>query len=349
MSTTADKRPRFPFLWPSFWPGFWKAPHRPLMFCTVMAALIGPFLAGTDPQLHSRLLVFGFAGAAIGAYLLTVLPGWTKVRATPARLGLLVALWLWGRLMPGPAEAFYFIGLSFTLAPPILRAGLYGRLWAPLAPALLALATLLPNLPAENTPLLLAALVATVGARALPAFLASATGRLQPPDNLALYLAAPLLILGALVLPHPIWLVLAALVLAWQMLRWPLIAPPLGTMLLPPWLWLMASLLMMVAADRNPSHALHMLTIGAIGGMIHAFISRIFAQRGAVTLIAQPASLIAAAALHAAALARLLDAVSLALVFWVICWGITLAQLIIHCRQQPQVPVFIGSRKSQTK
>ena len=349
MSTTADKRPRSPVSWSSFWPGFWRAPHRPLILCTVMAALVGPLLAGTDPHLHARLLVFGFAGAAIGAYLLTVLPGWTKVRATPARLGLLVVLWLWGRLIPGPIEALYFIGLSFTLAPPILRAGLYGRLWAPLAPALLALATLLPDLPAETTPLLLAALVATVGARALPAFLASATGHPQPPDSLPLYLAAPLLILGAIALPHPIWLVLAALVLAGQILRWPLLAPPLGTMLLPPWLWLMAALLLMANSDANPSHALHMLTIGAIGGMIHAFISRIFAQRGAATLIAHPASLIAAAALHAAALARLMDAVSLAHVFWVICWGITLVQLILHCRQQPQIPVFIGPRKKQTK
>lgn len=352
MSPTAGEGLVFQFLQPKFWPGFWRTPHRPLMLCSVLAALAGPLLAGTDPQLHARLLIFGFAGAAIGAYLLTVLPGWTKERATPARIGLLTLLWVLGRLMPGPIEALYFIGLSATLAPAILRAGVFSRLWAPLAPALLALATLLPDLPTESIPLLLAALIATVGARALPAFLASATGHSQPANNLALYHTAPLLILGTAVLPHPGWLLLAGLVLLCQMLRWPLLAPPLDAMLLPPWLWLITSLLMMATSAVSPSFALHMLTIGAISGMIHAFLSRIFALRTASTLIAQPASLIAAAALHAATFARLMDSLTLALVLWTICWGITLIQLITHCRRPPQIPVFVGSRKnrhSQTK
>ena len=345
MNARVGKGFRLPSLRSNSWPGFWKAPHRPLMLCTVLAALFGPLLAGTDPQLHARLLIFGFAGAAIGAYLLTVLPGWTKERATPMRVAILTSLWVLGRFFPGPVEALYFIGLAATLAPPVLRARIYGRLWAPLAPILLALATLLPDPPVDSSPLLLAALVATVGARALPAFLASATGRIQPPDNLLLYLAAPILILGNAVVPHPGWLLLAVLVLCGQMLRWPLVAPPLGAMLLPPWLWLMAALALMGTSTGAPSHALHMLTIGAIGGMIHAFLSRIFAKRGGPTLVARPASLIAAAALHAAVLARLLDSLTLAHGLWALCWGITLVQLILHCRQPPQIPVFIGSRR----
>lgn len=323
---------------------FWRAPHRPLMLCAVLAALAGPLLAAADPQNHARMMVFGFAGGAIAAYLLTVLPGWTGARASPARVALLTALWLLGRLLPGPAEALFFLLLAATLAPPVLRAQLWDRLWAPLAAVLLAMAALMPGLDSGVPPLLIAALIAVVGGRALPSFLASAARLPQPSDRPLIRIATALYILGAAVLPHPGWYAAAVAALAWQMLQWPLRLPPIGLLLLPPWLWLAASLLLMMQWEQQPSLALHTLTMGGIGGMIHAFLSRVFARRTGAGLAARPTSLAGAALLHAAVIARLAEMLPSAHALWGAAWAITLLQLICHCRQPHRTPVFIGPR-----
>ena len=328
------------------WSDFWRAPHRPLMLCAVLAALAGPFLAEATPQAHARLMVFGFAGAAIGAYLLTVLPGWTKVRASPRRIAVLCALWLAGRLFSGPAEALYFLLLAATLARPIAALRIWDRIWAPLAAVFLAVAALVPDLEGGVPPLLIAALIAVVGGRALPAFLASAADCPPPPDRPVLRIGAALLILAAAVWPHPLWHLAAVACLVWQVPGWPLRVPPAGLLLLPPWLWLCAALLLM-AQDAVPnSLAMHALTLGGIGGMVHAFLARVFVRRvkgGALKLRA--ASLAGAAALHASVAARLMDALPLAYWLWALAWGITLAQLVAHFMQPHRIPVFIGTRR----
>jgi uncharacterized protein involved in response to NO len=316
------------------------------MLCAVLAALIGPFLASYGPQEHARLMIFGFAGAAIGAYMLTVLPGWTKVRATPLQIALLAALWLAGRLFPGPAEALYFLLLAAILAPPVVQKRIWDRIWAPLGAFLLGAAALLPELTGGVPPLLVAALIAVVGGKALPAFLASAADCEQPPDHVLLRIGAALCLLGAALWPHPGWYLAAVACLVWQLLAWPLKVPPVGLMLLPPWLWLCTALLLMAQEAVSPSLAMHALTMGGIGGMVQAFFARVFARRiDGGALEARALSLAAAAALHCSVAARLLDALPLSYWLWALAWMLTLVQLIGHLWQPHKIPVFIGTRR----
>lgn len=331
---------------PGLWSDFWRAPHRPLMLCAVLAALVGPFMAPYGPQEHARLMIFGFAGAAIGAYMLTVLPGWTKVRATPLQIAALAGLWLAGRLFPGPVEALYFLLLAAILGPPVVRKGIWDRIWAPLGALFIGAAALLPDLEGGVPPLLVAALIAIVGGKALPAFLASAADCEQPPDHVLLRTGAALFLLGAALWPHPGWYLAAVACLVWQLLSWPLKVPPVGLLLLPPWLWLCAALVLMAQDAVSHSLAMHALTMGGIGGMVQAFFARVFARRitgGA--LEARSLSLAAAAALHAGVAARLLDALPLSYGLWALAWVLTLAQLFAHLRQPHQIPVFIGTRR----
>lgn len=79
-----------------------------------------PFLFGTldvptafDPTIwHAHEMVFGFAGAAVAGYVLTLIPNWTGTFPLQGRpLALLVGLWIAGRLavtcsaLVGPAAA----------------------------------------------------------------------------------------------------------------------------------------------------------------------------------------------------------------------------------------------------
>lgn len=331
---------------PGLWSDFWRAPHRPLMLCAVVAAFGGPFLAAGDPQAHARLMIFGFAGAAIGAYLLTVLPGWTKLRASPRRLAALTGLWLVGRAIPGPAEALYFLLLAATLAPPVVMHRIWDRSWAPIAPVFLAVAALMPDLEGGVPPMLVAALIGVVGGRALPAFLSSAADCDQPADRPVLRIGAALLLLGGALWPHPVWFLAAALCLIWQVPGWPLRVPPASLLLLLPWFWLCLALLLLALQWLPPSFATHALTMGGIGGMVQIFLARVFARRvtgGGIVL--RLASIAAAAALHASVAARLLEALPLAYGLWGIAWAVTLAQLVAHLRQPHKIPVFIGTRR----
>lgn len=331
---------------PGLWSDFWRAPHRPLMLCAVLAALVGPFLAAYGPQEHARLMIFGFAGAAIGAYMLTVLPGWTKVRATPMQIAMLAVLWLAGRLFPGPVEALYFLLLATILGPPVVRKGIWDRIWAPLGALVLTAAALLPDLTGGGAPLLVAGLIAIVGGKALPAFLASAADCEQPPDRVLLRVGAALFLLGAALWPHPGWYLAAVACLVWQLLCWPLKVPPVGLMLLPPWLWLCAALLLMAQETVSPSLAVHALTMGGIGGMVQAFFARVFARRIAGgALESRTLSLAAAAALHGGVAARLMEALPLSYGLWALAWMLTLVQLLAHLRQPHRIPVFIGTRR----
>jgi len=83
---------------------------------------------------HGHEMVFGFAGAAIGGFLLTAVPNWTDGTTVSGRpLMLLFALWLAGRvvmltsgLLPlavvAVVELSYLPVLAVMLAGPLLRA-----------------------------------------------------------------------------------------------------------------------------------------------------------------------------------------------------------------------------------
>ncbi|HTH17566.1 MAG TPA: NnrS family protein, partial [Magnetospirillum sp.] len=91
-----------------------------------------PFAA---PVWHGHEMVFGFAAAAIGGFLLTAVPNWTNTHHVSGRpLMALFALWLAGRIaftlsgfLPLPlvavVELSYMPALALLLAKPLITAG----------------------------------------------------------------------------------------------------------------------------------------------------------------------------------------------------------------------------------
>lgn len=173
---------------------------------------------------HAHEMVFGFAPAVIGGFLLTAVRAWTG-RPTPSGAGLaaLFVLWLAGRvlLLSGPAPLAVAVDLAFLpalagcLAVPLWRAG--NRRNAFVVPLLLALAALnaahhgayagwLDPLWASRGHTvamdLVALLLAVIGGRIIPAFSANAVAGLNPTrrpalEVLALGLLAMVIVLDA--------------------------------------------------------------------------------------------------------------------------------------------------------
>lgn len=177
----------------------WQAPHRPLFFCTGLAALFAPAVwlwpggLGTDPmRWHLHELLFGMGGAAVGGYLLTAVPSWTGAgRVGPQGVRALTLLWLLARLALPLAESLplglvltmalaYFAALALILARQLIAARVWRRLWPVAASAGLALgdgAVLADThgwLEAAFDPmsvvLLFAVLIGIIGGRIVPAF-----------------------------------------------------------------------------------------------------------------------------------------------------------------------------------
>lgn len=181
----------------------WDAPHRPLFLAASLWALIvvawWPLGAaiGVPPPFepavlwHSHELLFGFASAAIGGYLLTALPGWTGL--APLHGGWLqglVLLWGLARLatafalsLPLPllllANAGYFLLLAAILLWHILLARATSKLGFVAAVLGLGLCDALflgamvtgrPFTFAHTAITGIALLIVTIGGRAIPAF-----------------------------------------------------------------------------------------------------------------------------------------------------------------------------------
>lgn len=129
-------------------PLFFAAGFRPFfLFAGIQAVVALPlwlavYVGGVDLHLpfgpalwHGHEMVFGFAGAAVGGFLLTAVPNWTNTAPVSGRpLMLLVAAWLAGRVaftlagfLPAAAvavaELSYLPLLALLLARPLVAAG----------------------------------------------------------------------------------------------------------------------------------------------------------------------------------------------------------------------------------
>lgn len=115
-------------------------PFRPLFFCAALAASLGmlawgaflhfgwlPSAALANPYYwHAHIMLFGFAGALVGGFLLTASANWTGIATTSRRgLWLLTATWVIARLLllsPLPFwigalfDVGYLFGLVFLVA-----------------------------------------------------------------------------------------------------------------------------------------------------------------------------------------------------------------------------------------
>ena len=129
-------------------PVFFAAGFRPFfLFAAVQAVVMLPLWLATflgllpmganwNPVVwHAHSMVFGFAGAAIGGFLLTAVPSWTNSHHVSGRpLAVLFALWLAGRVATGLAgtlppmvvaavDLAYLPLLAVLLAKPLVEAG----------------------------------------------------------------------------------------------------------------------------------------------------------------------------------------------------------------------------------
>lgn len=100
------------------WENFWDAPHKSLFLSAYACALfsvawwpLGVDLGLVPPAFfpvelwHVHELIFGFAGAAVGGYLLTALPSWTgKEPVAGWPIISLTALWFGSRVFTSLAE-----------------------------------------------------------------------------------------------------------------------------------------------------------------------------------------------------------------------------------------------------
>jgi uncharacterized protein involved in response to NO len=256
----------------------------------------GYALGGTLPAMfwHGHEMVFGFGLAAVAGFLLTAIPNWTgrlPVRGLP--LALLASFWVLGRIaMLVPGAALLDLAFPAALIVVVTRELLAGRHWRNL-PMLAALALLFAGnllfhlgIYAAGLRLGIATLlmlIALVGGRIIPSFTRNWLAKSRPDgalpapedklDRVALLvtLAALVAWVGAdLAWPASI----AGVALAARLARWrtsAVLREPLLLILHVGYGWLAFGLVLL---GLEAPAALHALTVGAIGTMTLAVMTR---------------------------------------------------------------------------
>jgi len=263
---------------------------------------------------HSHEMIFGYAAAVIAGFLLTAVRNWTGLPTpVGARLLMLSGLWLLARLtaVTGPAPVAVLLDTAFLpllaviVAIPIWRSRNSRNYKIPAILLALSLANIVYHLsylgifPVElMSPSLVAALdvitilLAIVGGRVIPAFtnnaIASARSRHIKSVEIAA-LGSLVLILIAdsfsfwFVLTPPAWAILLTIAAVSNALRLFLWQPqktldkPLLLMLPVAYCWILISLALRAAAPWlgiSATAATHARTIGAIGSMMMAMMTR---------------------------------------------------------------------------
>lgn len=310
---------------------FWQAPHRPLFLASFLCAFatvawwplgvaFGLPAPGFEPVVlwHAHELIFGFAGAAVGGYLLTALPSWTGVPLIHGTtLKALLLLWGLARLAAGMANhipaalllglnASYPLVLAVIILQQTLSCGAYRKAGFGLAVLCLGgadalfIAAALTDQPevaltiARNVILGFTLLMTIIGSRAIAAFTNNWLERthrrelkIQAPETPRL-IALGLLVLAlvALLTGFPNTangaLICAAIAILWTMRGWQtakaLTNPLLAAQHLA-FVWLPIGLAIIGALWFAPqiypmADALHILTIGAMSGLIMAIAGR---------------------------------------------------------------------------
>lgn len=292
----------------------WLAPHRPFFLLAGLAACLTPLVWLLPPGLgpeplswHRHEMLYGMGGAAVGGYLLTALPAWTRAGpVSPNATRLFVALWLAGRIafaagLPA-VTAGYFLLLGAFLLRLVVRAKAWRRLVLAAAPLVLGLFDLaalpLPGLADEGAamrllPLVFALLIGLVGGRALTAFTlhwaereGTGGGACAPRRTLPAAILALVAAIGSLLLDQPVAAGLLATasgvlhlacMLSWRSLTTR--AYPALLLLHLAWFWLgfglvLVGLSMLPASDMDTATAQHALTMGAMGTMMMAIMAR---------------------------------------------------------------------------
>ena len=375
-------------------------PHKPLFLLSGLWACL-PALIWLRPSVladtafwHMHELFFGMASAAIGGYLLTALPHWTGHRTRPEVLWLLVLAWIAGRCALAPqalpimiviaAALAYPVLLAIELFGPLVRVGVWRKLWMPALPLGLAasdailLAAHHANMVPANAPMLLALAFALVvgllGGRILPAFTQSRITGLGMPLTLQHH-RTPGRLAAAAVAFSVLWLATDhttevagwALFLAcalqavrfagWQ--SWAIRAQPDILMLHMAWVWLVAGLglvgvTLAWSLDSWQTACIHALTMGAIGSMIYAIASRAFMPRRAGRLVVTPDLAIGFALTSAATLLRVflpdchlfgVEGLHWAALSWTGAWALLVRRILFNWRRPAPFPILSADRR----
>lgn len=366
--------------------GLWRAPHLPLFLLAALWAGLVPLVwlwpgLTCDPVAwHRQELVLGFAGAAMGGYLLTALPHWLKLAGSPVAgvspraTAALVVAWAIGRLTGGSCQpdgvalaglALYPFGLTLCLVIPVGRAGAWSRLPMALAPLLLLLIEVRLRLAADGLTAVLglALLVALVGGRIVPAFLAARADDRQPrrrmpwDERLAdgvLALALVLHLAGAGEKAVGALLIAAAFGQAARMRRWDMAPLLLGhrdlVLLVCAWLWLPLGLGLVGAGLMGirglpTATAVHALTMGMMGSMILAVMARGWMRREPGRLIVGRPTAVAFGLLQLATVLRLGSSdTGPAGVVWLCAWALAAAQCAMSLFRPVPHPILSARR-----
>ncbi|HVJ24675.1 MAG TPA: NnrS family protein [Burkholderiales bacterium] len=275
---------------------------------------------------HGHEMVYGFGLAAVAGFLLTAIPNWTgrlPVRGLP--LALLAALWLAGRIaMLVPGAALLDLAFAAALIVVVARELIAGRNWRNL-PMLIALALLFASnllfhlgiyagLRLGIATLLM--LIALVGGRIVPSFtrnwLAKQAPRTRLPAPESAFDRGALLVtlaaLGAWVFSLAPWLLVAAgIALAVRLARWrgyATLREPLLFILHVGYAWLALG---MILLGLEVPAALHALTVGAVGTMTLAVMTRASLGHSGRALVADGATRAIYVLITLAALLRVLS------------------------------------------
>jgi uncharacterized protein involved in response to NO len=255
----------------------------------------GYALRGALPALfwHGHEMVFGFGAAVVAGFLLTAIPNWTgrlPVRGVP--LALLAMLWFAGRIaMLIPGAELLDLAFLVALVVVVARELVAGRNWRNLpmlgALALLFAGNLLFHLGIYAGLRLgiatLLMLIALVGGRIVPSFTRNWLAKKGPGTRLPApesafdrgALLVTLVALGAWVFSTAAWLLVAAgIALAVRLARWrgyATLREPLLLILHAGYAWLAVGLVLL---GLEVPGALHALTVGAVGTMTLAVMTR---------------------------------------------------------------------------
>ncbi|MCB2099694.1 MAG: NnrS family protein [Rhodobacterales bacterium] len=340
--------------------------HRPFFLLAGLWAVagLGLWVAALNGHLnlgstwHGHEMLWGFAVAAISGFLMAAVPKWTNRKPfMGTKVLVLVLLWLAGRVamvtgvMPW-IDLVYLPVLAVLMAIEIITVGNKRNLVVPAV--LLALSAVNglyhlhdPALALRVATYLVAALVALIGGRIVPAFTQNAlrmalgdrTISCETPKALDIA-AVPLVFLVAvteLAWPETTLTGVVALaaggVLAVRMLRWQTaktLSLPLVWILHAGYVWVPLGFLMKAGADLglgiDPSAALHALTAGAVGVMILAVASRAALGHSGRPLEPATATVAAYYLVLAAAVVRVFapigDATTVAGLLWVVGYGL---------------------------
>jgi len=318
------------------------------------------------PLWHAHEMLFGFTLAVIAGFLLTAVRNWTG-QSTPSGMPLmaLAALWVAGRVLvlaPYPeaaaaVNAAFPIALAVAIGIPLVRSrntrnyfflgllGMMAALAAGLHLALLGFAVLPPSLGIRLGLDVILFIMAVMAGRVVPMFtnnsVPGADARRNPLlERLALGSVVALLLAHLLQLPAAAVATISAAaavahgarLLLWN--SWRTRSVSLVWILHAAYAWIVLHLVLRAAAAMSwigDSHAVHALTVGAIGGLTIGMMTRTARGHTGRPLAADRWETAMFALVQVAALARVFGAmapaaylasVQLSALLWAMAFGL---------------------------